>query len=227
MERLHDVQLDPPVGTCYFKSYTYNLKGEWAPVPSLPGTLKSNMDVTFYIYVTLAKPADPDFTVKGGKVYIVAEYNGSGSILGLDFGVEDLSGVLSAKDQLPVPGSEVKNEDTRVYTIEFARGMSMFNNGGNSGFTFPARYKRVFSLTGQIQSKYQITSWSVKHDYSAKTPTEPVLNGLQIFETDKLTKAKIKLFFILRFPALTLSQAFSKEIELDFSAETMAKAVVG
>ncbi|KAK2459764.1 hypothetical protein APHAL10511_008196 [Amanita phalloides] len=215
MPLLHDVRLDPPVGTCYFKSYKY----------TVPAGEDVKMEVTFYIYVTLVKPTDPDFTAKGGKVYIVATYNGpiASSSFNVDFGIEDSYGTLSGIDQLPVPGTEVKTGDTRVYTIDFTRSMSMFNNGGNSGYTFPARYKRAFSLTGFDQSRYQIYNWSLKRDLSARTQP-PVMNGLQIFETNRLTKTKIKLFFT--FSAIIVLR-YSEEFELDFSAETMAQAVVG
>ncbi|KAK2467503.1 hypothetical protein APHAL10511_000358 [Amanita phalloides] len=47
--------------------------------------------------------------------------------------------VVVVVDQLPVPGTEVKNGDTRVYKIEFVQSMGMYTNGENSGYTFSAR----------------------------------------------------------------------------------------
>ncbi|KAK2459744.1 hypothetical protein APHAL10511_008245 [Amanita phalloides] len=200
-------------------SYQYSLSGDW-----LGGSFFATVDVTFHIYVTLAMP-DSNFTEEGGKVIIIAEYNGSAGVYHIDFGIEDSSGVLSLRDQQPIPGSETVNGDVKLYPIDFAQDMSMYKDGGNSTYNFPARYKRTFSLTGFSQSKYRQTSWSLKSESTDTYDLEPVTNGLQIFEVNRLTKAKCKLFFIMR--TRTQEKEFTKEFDLDFSAETMVDAVVG
>ncbi|KAK2467465.1 hypothetical protein APHAL10511_000320 [Amanita phalloides] len=218
---MSDINLIPPIGTLYFKSYQYSVSGEsygWTAV----------VNVTFYVYVTLVKPTDPNFTANGGKVYIIAVYSGSSQNLdkGLHFSLVYLPNNMSFDDQLPIPGSEVKNGDIRTYPIDFSQGMNMYSNGGNSNFIFNARYKRSFSLTGYIQSKYYDNGWTIEIDRSANTKEKiPTINGIQIYESNNLVAARCRLS--LRYAAGELEPNFDTNILLDFSAKTMADAIVG
>ncbi|KAK2461076.1 hypothetical protein APHAL10511_006923 [Amanita phalloides] len=212
-----DVQLNPPVGTNYFKLYTHKV--------STPGPDFVKLHVTFYVYVTNAKPQDKDFTSKGGKVRIVVVYDGQffGATSKFQFGLNydaDVTGVVSFVDQLPITGSETKQGDNNLYTIDYLETMVMFNNGGNSGFNFPARYKKTYSLTKSVQ-----TTWnglrSAGFDLSGSV-SNPTLSGLQVLEADSLGIASVVILWEIG------TQGLQREnFKIDFSAKTMEHAVVG
>ncbi|KAK2462186.1 hypothetical protein APHAL10511_005774 [Amanita phalloides] len=216
------VQLYPPVGTCYFKSYRANLSGNDPHV---------NLNATFYVYVTNVKPTESQFTERGGKVFIVVVYDGYiSSTSGMhSFFLQDTSGLLSYKDQFPVTGSGRKEGDNTIYTIGFSQIMTMFDNGGNSAYNFTAQYSKEFSLTGytqstsvqRVQGTYDL-GWKLEED---RNPVAPSLNGLQIFEANTLGVAKCSLVVV------TVKgwdpYSFQVEFDLDFSARTMGGEVVG
>ncbi|KAK2464889.1 hypothetical protein APHAL10511_002965 [Amanita phalloides] len=217
-----EVQLDPPIGTCYFKTYTSSVASDGG------GFYKFHLDVTFYIYVTLAKPSS-NFTADGGKVYIVAVYSGwctdRGVNSSLRFGFADKSSLrLRRTTQLPITGSGTQNGETYTYTIDFGQTMSMFNNSGNSQYNFPARYKRTHSVTGFTQAELQPSTtwgWRLNNIYEAKEHDQrPNLHGLHVFETNQLGIAKCEIFCDVYWNDEALFQAH-KEENLDFRAETM------
>ncbi|KAK2460277.1 hypothetical protein APHAL10511_007666 [Amanita phalloides] len=207
-------QLDPPVGTNYFKSYRYQISGGGA-----------TMDVTFYIYVTRVQPMDPNFTSNGGKVIIVVEYQGVDAAPSDEFyfGFAQISATDSVPMSLyilPPSGSETVSGATRTYTIDYSQTMSMFNNGGNSPYNFPARYKRVYTLKGydQIEDNGR---WVLRRDKSASSHDDRLsIGGLQIFEVDRFGNPECLLYFKFSLNGTPYSQRFF----LDFRAQTMEDA---
>ncbi|KAK2462680.1 hypothetical protein APHAL10511_005296 [Amanita phalloides] len=131
--------------------------------------------------------------------------------------------------QLPVAGTEEIRGDTRIYTIDFAQTMSMYNNGGNSSFNFSALYKRIYTLKGYSQNMYENTraGWSLDLDTHAEThDTTRVAYGVQVYETNKLAAPECTLYFNYIWDDGTF-EGHSTTFILDYSAETMAKAEVG
>ncbi|KAK2465000.1 hypothetical protein APHAL10511_003076 [Amanita phalloides] len=217
-----DIQLEPPVGTCYFKSYSTTFQ-------SSEHYFEFSITITFYVYVTLAKPTDPDFTDNGGKVYIIAVYRGSASIttpLHFHFGFDDQSGLLSLVNQFPIPGSEDVDGNKRLYNIDYSQTMSMYKNGGNDPYSFPARYNHSFILEGYSQSKYKPGSWSLIYEFDDSYDF-PDVNGLQVFETNSLAIANCNIFCGISLDGVDLIEAAEKVYSLDFSADTMSGAIVG
>ncbi|KAK2459366.1 hypothetical protein APHAL10511_008610 [Amanita phalloides] len=236
-----DVQLTPPIGTCYYKSYTVPLSGD-----SKKGIFTLN--VTFHVYVTNVQPTDEDFTTKGGKVYIIVVYDGS--VIGgpqdtLTIGsrltnVTGDSGLFLSTQQLPTRGSGRKEGGYTHYTIDFSQTMSMYNNSGNGAFNFSARYRKDFSLYKFTQDPFAYPPhfWECILAPSQQGVEANPVNHVQVFEANKLAVAKLRLLFIF----IVVSQGpagievpsnpetvGSAELtyDLDFSAETMACAEVG
>ncbi|KAK2464869.1 hypothetical protein APHAL10511_002945 [Amanita phalloides] len=79
------------------------------------------------------------------------------------------------------------------------------------------------ALMGYTQSEYQQVGWSLKYEAGSSSRVSTPTIGLQIFETNKLEKALCELLFIFDQP----SSSYTEDFTLDFSAETMSKAVVG
>ncbi|KAK2465828.1 hypothetical protein APHAL10511_001469 [Amanita phalloides] len=131
--------------------------------------------------------------------------------------------------------------------IDYRQTMNMYNNSGNAKSDFSARYSKKFSLEKfeQKSAEYPPHSWNCVLNPSLDDVLANPINHLQVFEANKLTVAKLKLSFefivlstlpeTIPFPEILpidsdnlYTQANAdRAFDLDFSAETVARAVVG
>ncbi|KAK2465831.1 hypothetical protein APHAL10511_001472 [Amanita phalloides] len=243
-----DAQLTPPIGTCYFKLYTVPL--------SQAGKFNLNVTFYVYVTNVKPTDHDFTAKGGKVYIVIVYDGSVTGSsekTTHINGTLVDLTGdpslFLSAQ-QLPIIGSGKQEGDYTFYTIDFSQTMNMYNNGGNTAFQFSARYKKDFSLYRFTQEPFQFPpeSWgfNLLPFEKEERVKQPTVNNVQIFEANRLTVAKILLSFVVVDPepradsserehgfdpATTDSNNPSTRayltFDLDFSAETMAAAVVG
>ncbi|KAF9499874.1 hypothetical protein BDN71DRAFT_1427855 [Pleurotus eryngii] len=145
-------RLRPPIGTSYFKRDTVTLLDNVAIQKDGRTYAKVTWSFNYYLYVTGARPDDPDFP-KRGQVYIVFVHTGSIDVKSAAFDTLSLtltttSEHCTASLQLPETGSgeQVGTSNDYKYLMDFDQTMNMFKNNGNEAMDppFDARYKKDF-----------------------------------------------------------------------------------
>jgi len=231
-------QLDPPVGTVYWKScatdtFTHKFDSTDAQGKSTNKGYVIEWGVTFHIYVTCQPATDSSFTENGGKVYIVAVF--SGSVYpdwGWDGTPDDLhyfkttifqdSYKVPVVTVLPNTSSELKDGDNNRYNVNYQQTMSMYRFDDSDYVNFVAQYQETFTRVGYKQSaewRYPLTQLVVTRDDKASDHDSiPRVKGLVVWEASSLGKLQ------LRFGSLASwgQESFPyqcDDYELDFSAD--------
>ncbi|KAF4605426.1 hypothetical protein EYR40_004210 [Pleurotus pulmonarius] len=144
--------LRPPIGTSYFKRDTVTLLDNVAIQKDGQTYANISWSFNYYLYVTGARPDDPDFP-KRGQVYVVFVHTGSIDVKRSRFDTLSLtlattSEHCTANSQLPETGSgeQVGTSKDYKYLMDFDQTMNMFKNNGNQVMDppFEARYQRDF-----------------------------------------------------------------------------------
>jgi len=241
------VALEPPVGTSYFKEYKTAVSqsfikkyygdplafiGGARPFTTAGWTVATTIE--FYIYVTLKKPTDTNFTADGGKVYVIAKYSGDvhpaanmseyGFLDSFKYGFEDVTStqLLSPVKDLPDANQEHQDKDVYTYELDYSQIMSMFKSNGNDVENFTAVDNENFTRTGWKQSPDTSSTYQGYKCQRVVDPNydHPKIYGFQVWVATSLGKASLKISSNASFDDSTFDDK-SDTYELDFSADTM------
>jgi len=239
-QSVYHAQLDPPVGTLYWKSCTTDtLKHSF---DSTDGQGKSTgkgyvieWKITFHIYVTCQPATDDSFTKNGGKVYIVGVVSG---LVYPDWGWKDTPDDLNYfkvsifqdtnMDSVPVvtvlpnTTSELKDGDNNRYNVDYQQTMSMYRFDNDEYVNFVAQYQETFTRVGYKQStewQYPRTELAVVRDDKASDhDSKPKVKGLVIWEANSLRKVDLLLGCVASWGHESPGYQ-TDSYELDFSAD--------
>ncbi|KAJ8702880.1 hypothetical protein PTI98_001554 [Pleurotus ostreatus] len=194
-------RLRPPIGTSYFKRDTVTLLDNVAIQKDGQTYANVTWSFNYYLYVTGARPDDPDFP-KRGQVYIVFVHTGSIDVKSSAFDTLSLtltatSEHCTASSQLPETGSgeQVGTSNDYKYLMDFDQTMNMFKNNGNEAMDppFDARYQQDFIAK---DSKQRGTTREKSVEFGASNgwfykQSVPIY-GLSVFQSDSVSGVPYK-----------------------------------
>ncbi|KAJ8468993.1 hypothetical protein ONZ45_g3639 [Pleurotus djamor] len=153
--------LTPPIGTVFWKRVPF----QW--ISSRDDVGRAEWNVEIYVYVSSARPDDPQFTAKGGRITVLMVHSGYfETTQTVRKGLKFMHNILSSANpvyraQFPPDWSgevigDIKDERRR-YRIGYKESLPMFNNGGNDQFTFDAAYNNEYDRKNTTQGGSNIT----------------------------------------------------------------------
>ncbi|KAL0948497.1 hypothetical protein HGRIS_011063 [Hohenbuehelia grisea] len=207
--------LAPPVGTRWFHSEESSILDN---VRVHADDLEYYHDITWrvrwYLYAVNADPSDPEFTTKGGAIYVILVHFGhvdSGPTCFpsatyfegvFDFQVKapEDSGVVPLL-QLPETGSGISKDLTTEYVIDYSATYEMLSDKEENSSTFFASYNEHFVRDGTTQRGDilfpDVVELQIRLD--AKTQPKPnsrhEIRGLSVFKGTTLSSWPVTLEF--------------------------------
>lgn len=225
----HIVALEPPLGTSFYKRYTERQTHEH-------NMYRANITVDFYVYVANCPANDPQFTEKGGRVYVITRINGQARAIGdnpltgLKYGLYiDTSGSNGGHDLLyhvkSLPDREYTQprEGEYQYSWNLKHPMNLFKSNGNESQPFTATVTEDAIRRGWKQHQETGEDHNLfKCDQEGKSPDTTLdLFGVSLWEATRL--GKLTFSVITSGYTYGASSGNSLPYVLDFSESAMTK----